>query len=46
MVKQQILNSNNIYLIDDGEVVDSGNHDDLLSKSKLYKNFYEKQIQK
>ena len=41
-----ILNSNNIYVIDDGEVADSGNHDDLLSKSPLYKNFYEKQIQK
>ena len=41
-----ILNSNNIYVIDDGKVADSGNHDDLLSKSPLYKNFYEKQIQK
>ena len=41
-----ILNSNNIYVIDGGEVADSGNHDDLLSKSPLYKNFYEKQIQK
>ena len=41
-----ILNSNNIYVIDGGEVADSGNHNDLLSKSSLYKNFYEKQIQK
>ena len=41
-----ILNSNNIYVIDNGEVADSGNHDDLLIKSPLYKNFYEKQIQK
>ena len=41
-----ILNSNNIYLIDGGEVIDYGKHDDLLLKSKLYKNFYEKQIQK
>ena len=41
-----ILNSNNIYLIDSGKVIDSGKHQDLLIKSKLYKNFYEKQIQK
>ena len=41
-----ILNSNNIYLIDKGKIVDNGKHDELLLKSKLYKNFYEKQIQK
>ena len=41
-----ILNSNKIYVINDGTVVDSGNHQDLLNNSKLYKNFYEKQIQK
>tara|TARA_B100001564_G_scaffold347527_1_gene348371 strand:+ start:138 stop:1874 length:1737 start_codon:yes stop_codon:yes gene_type:complete len=41
-----ILNSNNIYLIDSGKVVDNGKHEDLLKRSALYKNFYEKQIQK
>ena len=41
-----ILNSNNIYVIDNGNVVGSGKHEELLSKSNLYKNFYEKQIQK
>jgi len=41
-----ILNSNKIYVIDSGKVVDSGKHEDLMSNSKLYKNFYEKQIQK
>ena len=41
-----ILNSNNIYLIDSGKVIDNGTHDDLIIKSKLYKNFYEKQIKK
>jgi subfamily B ATP-binding cassette protein MsbA len=41
-----ILNSDKIYVIETGEVVDQGNHEDLLSKSKIYKNFYEKQIQK
>ena len=41
-----ILNSNNIYVIDSGNVVDSGQHDQLIAKSTLYKKFYEKQIQK
>ena len=41
-----ILNSNNIYVIDSGKVIDNGMHKDLLSKSEAYKNFYEKQIQK
>ena len=41
-----ILNSNNIYVIDSGKVVDNGKHEDLLMKSKLYKNFYERQIKK
>ncbi len=41
-----ILNSNNIYVINSGKVVDSGQHNELLNKSELYKKFYEKQIQK
>ena len=41
-----ILNANNIYLIDNGKVIENGKHEDLLSKSIIYKNFYEKQIQK
>ena len=41
-----ILNSNNIYVIDSGKIVANGKHDDLIKNSDLYKNFYEKQIQK
>ena len=41
-----VLNSNNIYLVDSGKIIENGNHEDLLAKSKLYKNFYEKQIRK
>jgi subfamily B ATP-binding cassette protein MsbA len=41
-----ILNSNNIYVIDKGSIVDNGSHELLMGKSDLYKNFYEKQIQK
>ena len=41
-----ILNSDNIYVVQSGEVVDHGKHEELLSKSKTYKNFYDKQVQK
>ncbi len=41
-----VLNSDNIYLVDSGNIIDNGKHEDLLAKSKLYKNFYEKQIRK
>ena len=41
-----ILNSDKIYVIDAGKVVDEGTHDQLLANSKVYKNFYEKQIKK
>ena len=41
-----ILNSNNIYLIDSGIVIENGKHEDLMNKSELYRSFYEKQIQK
>ena len=41
-----ILNSDNIYVIDHGKVVEQGNHKELLTKSEIYKNFYEKQIRK
>ena len=41
-----ILNSNNIYVIDSGKIIDHGKHENLVEKSELYKNFYEKQIQK
>jgi len=41
-----ILNSNNIYVVDSGRIIDHGKHEELISNCKLYKNFYEKQIQK
>tara|TARA_B100001057_G_scaffold253755_1_gene254026 strand:+ start:68 stop:1804 length:1737 start_codon:yes stop_codon:yes gene_type:complete len=41
-----ILNSNNIYVVDSGKIVDSGKHEELIINSNLYKNFYDKQIQK
>tara|TARA_S200000501_G_scaffold198702_1_gene187024 strand:+ start:900 stop:2639 length:1740 start_codon:yes stop_codon:yes gene_type:complete len=41
-----VLNSNKIYVIDKGEVVAEGNHKELIENSPVYKNFYDKQIQK
>ena len=39
-----ILNSDNIYVVDNGKIIDSGKHDELLDKSKIYKNYYQRQI--
>ena len=39
-----ILSSDNIYVVDNGKIIDSGRHEELLSQSKVYKNFYERQI--
>ena len=41
-----ILNSDNIYVMEKGKILDSGKHGELLDKSDAYKNFYEKQIKK
>tara|TARA_B110001452_G_scaffold259741_1_gene256467 strand:+ start:288 stop:2039 length:1752 start_codon:yes stop_codon:yes gene_type:complete len=41
-----ILNSDRIYVLDSGNVVGEGTHDELLKSSSVYKNFYEKQIKK
>ena len=41
-----ILNSDKIYVIDKGTVVGKGKHEDLLASSDVYKNFYNKQINK
>ena len=41
-----ILNSDKIYVIDNGNVVGEGKHKELLVSSNLYKNFYEKQIKR
>ena len=41
-----ILNSDVIYVIDKGQVIDRGKHNDLVKTSETYKNFYEKQIKR
>ena len=39
-----ILNSDKIYVMDKGAIVDSGKHEELLKDSEIYKNFYNRQI--
>tara|TARA_X000000368_G_C22736262_1_gene581773 strand:- start:361 stop:696 length:336 start_codon:yes stop_codon:yes gene_type:complete len=41
-----ILNSDNIYVVDKGKIIDTGSHESLLANSQVYKNFYDKQIKK
>ena len=41
-----ILNSDTIYVIDNGKIISEGNHKELLLNSSVYKSFYEKQIKK
>ena len=41
-----ILNSDKIFVVENGEIIASGKHENLLKDSMQYKNFYEKQIKK
>ena len=41
-----ILNSDKIYVVDNGSIVGEGKHDELLTSSEIYKNFYKKQMQR
>ena len=41
-----ILNSDKIYVIDNGSIDGEGKHNDLIETSSVYKNFYQKQIKK
>ena len=41
-----ILNSNKIFVVEEGKILASGKHEDLLNNSEQYKNFYDKQIRK
>jgi len=41
-----ILNASMIYVVKDGQIITNGTHESLLTNSKTYKNFYEKQLKK
>ena len=39
-----IIRANKIFVLDQGKIVDSGTHNELLKKSEIYKNLYNKQL--
>jgi ATP-binding cassette, subfamily B, bacterial MsbA len=41
-----ILNAEKIYVVEKGQVVGEGKHDELLKSSNVYLNFYKKQIKR
>ncbi len=41
-----ILNANQIYVVENGKILENGTHENLLKNSLTYKNFYEKQLRK
>ena len=41
-----IFNADKIFVIENGKVAAEGKHKDLIEKSKIYKNFYNKQLNK
>jgi len=41
-----IIDSDRIFVVEDGKIVDSGSHKELLEKSEIYKNLYNKDITK
>ena len=41
-----IIDSDRIFVVEDGKIVDSGSHRELLKKSEIYKNLYNKDLTK
>lgn len=41
-----IIDSDRIFVVEDGKIVDSGSHRELLKKSEIYKNLYNKDLEK
>lgn len=41
-----IINSDKIMLLDEGKIIATGTHDELMARSKVYKDLYEAEIEK
>ena len=39
-----IINADQIIVLDDGKIVESGNHEELLLKNGIYKKLYEREF--
>ena len=41
-----IIESDKIFVVDDGKIIDSGSHKELLKRCDFYRNLYDKDLQK
>ena len=41
-----IIDSDKIFVINDGMIIDSGSHEELLKRCNYYRNLYEKDLKK
>ena len=41
-----VIDSDKIFVVDDGKIIDSGSHKELLKKCEYYKNLYNKDLEK
>ncbi len=41
-----VIDSDKIFVVDDGKIIDHGTHQDLLKKCSFYKNLYNKDLEK
>lgn len=39
-----VVDSDRIFVVNDGKIIDSGSHKELLKKCDFYKNLYEKDL--
>ena len=39
-----VIDADKIFVIDDGKIIDSGTHQELLKKCEFYKNLYSKDL--
>ncbi len=45
-LEQVNYSAHKVYVIDNGSIIDEGNHEELMKTSEIYKSFYEKQLRK
>lgn len=46
MQNATVIDSDKIFVVDDGKIIDSGSHKELLKKCEYYRNLYNKDLKK
>ena len=46
MQNATVIDSDKIFVVDDGKIIDSGSHKELLKKCDYYRNLYNKDLEK